>query len=88
MVQVSWVGARPCIFLFILFSIFILFFFPYERANYPDWGRRFLPLYLDPFLFDRSSPLSFLLAIDARRPRSDGRRSVIVKSYRLIPLKL
>ena len=59
-VQSSWAGdLLPVSFCSLLFSV--LFFVPYERISCSGWGWRFLPLFLDPFLLLRSSPLSFLL---------------------------
>ena len=53
-----------------VFLISFLLFFPYERINFPGWGRRFRPLCLAPssFLF-----LSFL-GVGAHGPHGNGSR--------------
>ena len=71
-------GPFPVSF-FILSYFSRLFFTSHKRITWQFWGRRFRPLCLDPFLFVRTSHLSFLLlsflGVDSRRLCSGGVRS-------------
>ena len=52
MVQGSWFGdLLPVSFFLFSFSVFILFFLPYERVRCPGLGTWFHPLCLDSSLF-------------------------------------
>ena len=76
--QSNWVGERSLFLFFFFFSVFILFFVPYERAKCPGWGRRFRPLWLFSLALH---PCLSVLAFTRTDPSVTGVDSCMINIY-------